>query len=113
MASAPMGEEKSLATHITELYELVLAYARQETVDPVRNLGRFIGFGLAGAVTFGIGATIMLLGALRALQTTTGTALQGNWSWAPYVLVAAGCGVIIGVAMLVRSRRPRGGGAQA
>jgi hypothetical protein len=112
MASPSTGEEKSLATHVTELYELVLAYARQEALEPVKGLGRFLGFGLAGAFLFGIGATIMLIGALRALQTTTGSALQGNWSWAPYGLIAAGCGVIIGMAMLVRSRRPKRGGAQ-
>jgi hypothetical protein len=112
MASPTTAEEKSLATHVSELYDLVLAYARQETLEPVKGLGRFLGFGVAGALTFGIGAVVMLIGALRALQTTTGTALQGNWSWVPYLLVAAGCGAIIGGAMVVRSRRPKRRGAQ-
>ena len=44
------AEEKSLATHVTELYELVLAYAKQEALDPVKSLGRFIGFGVAGSL---------------------------------------------------------------
>jgi hypothetical protein len=117
MASPPTGPaqtsaDKSLATHVTELYELVLAYARQETLEPVKGLGRFLGFGLAAAFLFGIGATIMLIGALRALQTSTGSALQGNWSWAPYGMIAAGCAVVIGGAMVVRARRPKRGGAE-
>ena len=104
------GQDKSLATHVTELYELVLAYARQEALDPVKSLGRFIGFGVAGSFLLGLGLVIMLLGALRALQTTTGTAMQGNWSWAPYAITAFGCAMIIGLAMAIRARKPKRGG---
>jgi hypothetical protein len=103
------GEEKSLATHVTELYELVLAYAKQEALDPVKSLGRFIGFGVAGSLVFGLGAVIMLLGGLRALQTQTGTAMQGNWSWAPYGVTAGGCVMVILVAMFLRARKPKRG----
>lgn len=103
------GQEKSLATHVTELYELVLGYAKQETLDPVKSLGRFVGFGVAGSVLFGFGAVIMLLGGLRALQTET-TKLQGSWSWAPYAIVAFGCAVIIALAITIRARKPNRGG---
>ena len=106
------GEEKSLATHVTELYELVLAYAKQETVEPVKGLLRFIGLGLVGSIACGLGAVIMLLGGLRALQTETGSALQGNWSWAPYGITAFGCALIIALVMLIRARRPNRGGRQ-
>jgi hypothetical protein len=105
------GEDKSLVTHVSELYELVLAYAKQEALEPVKGLGRFIGFGVAGALVFGVGAVIMLIGGLRALQTQTGTALQGNWSWAPYGITAVGCALIIGLAMVLRARKPKREGA--
>jgi hypothetical protein len=108
--AASTDQDKSLATHVTELYELVLAYARQETLDPVKSLGRFVGFGVAGALLLGLGVVIMLLGGLRALQTTTSTTFQGNWSWAPYGIAAAGCMVIIGLAMTIRARKPKRGG---
>jgi hypothetical protein len=104
------GQEKRLATHVTELYELVLGYAKQEALDPVKSLGRFIGFGVAGSLMLGFGAVIILLGGLRALQTETGSALQGNWSWAPYGITAFGCAVIIALAMAIRARRPNRGG---
>jgi hypothetical protein len=105
------GQEKSLATHVTELYELVLAYAKQEALDPVKGLGRFIGFGIAGSVVFGLGAVIMLLGLLRALQSETGSSMTGNLSWIPYGLTLVACVVVIGVAMAVRARKPKRGGS--
>src|SRR4026209_2128500 len=105
--------EKSLATHVTELYALVLAYAKQAALDPLNGVGLVIGFGVAGSLLFGIGAVIMLLGALRALQTTTGTAMQGNLSWAPYGLTAVGCAAIAGLAMTVRARKPKRGEPRA
>ena len=104
------GQEKSLATHVTELYELVLAYAKQETIEPVKGLGRFVAFGVAGSLAFSLGAVIMMLGGLRALQTETGSTLQGNWSWAPYGIAAVGCAVIIAVAIAIRARKPKRGG---
>ena len=36
---ADRSDDKSLPTQIGELWRLVLAYLRQETVEPVRNLG--------------------------------------------------------------------------
>jgi hypothetical protein len=104
------SQEKSLSTHVSELYELVLAYAKQEALDPVKGLGRFIGLGIAGAVLFGIGAIVVLLGVLRVLQTETGTALQGNWSWAPYGITIIACALVIASAMAVRARKPKRGG---
>jgi hypothetical protein len=104
------SQEKSLATHVTELYELILGYAKQETLDPVKSLGRFVGFGVAGSFLFGIGVVIMLVGGLRALQTETGSRLQGSWSWAPYGITAFGCAVIIAVAITIRARKPNRGG---
>jgi hypothetical protein len=64
-------------------------YARQETIDPLRGVGRYIGFGFAGAVIGGTGVALLLLSLLRALQTETGDALDGNLSWLPYVIVLA------------------------
>lgn len=76
--------DKSLPTLAGELWELVVAYAKQETVDPLKRLGRFLGYGVPGAVLTGVGLVLLSLAGLRALQTETGDTFEGSWSWAPY-----------------------------
>jgi hypothetical protein len=97
--------EKSLPTLASELWDLVRAYAKQETVEPLKGLGRFIGFGLAGSFALGIGLVLLALGALRALQTETGTMFHGNWSWVPYLIVLVGCASVATLAMLGTGKR--------
>jgi hypothetical protein len=108
-APAPSGA-KGLQEVLTELWELARDYAKQETIDPLKGLGRFLGFGVLGAVALGIGVSLLVLAGLRALQTETGSTFTGNWSWAPYPLVALGGGALIGLALLRISRR-KGPGA--
>ena len=86
---------KSIPQVATELWELSTAYAKQETLDPLKGLGRFLSYGLSGALLLGIGVTLLLLSGLRALQTETGTAFTGNLSWIPYLIImVVGLGVL-------------------
>lgn len=78
------GSRRSVGADANELKELVLAYVRQETLDPLKALGRFLGFGVAGALLVSIGALLLTLGALRAIQTEAGVHLSGNLTWVPY-----------------------------
>ncbi len=90
-------DAKSIPQVASELWELSLAYAKQETIDPLKGLGRFllwgilgsVLFGVGGAVLFGLGSILLLLAALRALQTETDTTFTGNLSWIPYLIVLA------------------------
>ena len=100
-------KDKSLPGEAQELFQLVVAYAKQETLDPVKNLGRFVGFGMAGALLCSLGAVLLLLGVLRLLQTETGDALDGNWNFVPYLVVLVVSGAIAGGAMKARSRGQR------
>ena len=52
-------------TSIPELIEFVRSYVKQETVDPLRGVGRWIAYGAAGALCLGLGLVIVLLGVLR------------------------------------------------
>lgn len=79
-------DDGSLPTLLGELWQLVVAYAKQETIGPLKNLGRFIAFGLAGSFALGIGTILLGLAALRALQTETGDVFDGNLSFLPYVI---------------------------
>jgi len=79
---------KSIPQVASELWELSIAYAKQETIDPLKGLARFLKNGVSGAVLLGLGCGLMLLGLLRFLQTETDAALTGNLSWVPYLVVA-------------------------
>lgn len=100
-------KDKSLPGEAQELFQLVVGYAKQETLDPVKNLGRFIGFGMAGALLGSLGAVLLLLGGLRLLQTETGDAFDGNLTFVPYLVVLAVSGAIAAGAMKARSRGQR------
>ncbi len=72
---------------VAELWELVVAYFKQETTEPLKNLGRVVGFGLAGSLLLGIGVMFVAIGALRFLQHDLADTFDGNWSFAPYLIV--------------------------
>lgn len=99
----------NLPTLVAELWELVVAYAKQETIEPLKGLGRFLAWGAVGALLTGMGAVFLLLGALRALQEETGDTFRGNWSWAPYAIVLVGALAVAGLAvsMVGAGRRRR------
>jgi hypothetical protein len=72
---------------VLELREMVVGYVKQETVVPLKQLGRYIGFGIVGSFLLGLGTVLLAVGGLRALQTETGSTFAGDWSWAPYGIV--------------------------
>lgn len=92
--------EKSISEVVGELKELTVSYAKQETIDPLRGLGRYVGFGIGGSFVLAIGLGMMGLAMLRALQTETGTWFTGNLNWVPYVLTFLALMVVIVVALL-------------
>ncbi len=51
-----------------ETYELVRDYAKQETLDPLRGAGRWLGVGLIAGFLMSLGIVIVLVGVLRLSQ---------------------------------------------
>src|SRR6187401_2168801 len=97
--AARPNDPKSIPQVATELWELTVAYAKQETVDPLKGLTRFLGYGLSGSLALGIGAVLLLLSLLLALQTDTSTTFTGNLSWVPYVIVVAIAALFVALVM--------------
>jgi len=82
-----------------DAFQLTVDYLKQETIEPLRGLGRFLYMGIAGSFFLAFGILVILIGVLRLLQTETGTALKGDWSWVPYAVVIVLGLMVIGVAV--------------
>ena len=91
---------------VAEVVDLVKAYVRQELLGPLRGAGRWVSMGLAGSVALVVGVVLLLLSLLRALQTETGIAFEGNRSWIPYLIAIVALVAVI--AALLRQVGKRG-----
>ena len=80
---------------IADQFELIKNYARQETLDPLKGAGRWVGMGLLGSVLVVIGGVSMTIALLRLLQEETGTNFTGNLSWLPYLITMAALIVVM------------------
>jgi hypothetical protein len=93
---------------VRELRDLIVAYFKQETVDPIKNLGRYVALGLAGSLALGFGIIFVEVGLLRLIQDMTYPHLTGNWSWVPYfivILVSALAALLVYVTLAQRRQR--------
>lgn len=83
-----------------EVIELVKDYARQETVGPLRGAGRWLAFGMAGAIMLGFGSVLIVLGVLRMVQNEFAPTFSGRWfSLLPYLFALVLTLAIIGLAI--------------
>jgi hypothetical protein len=94
----------------SETLQLIIDYVKQETLDPLKGLGRYVLFGVAGSVALAIGLVILSVAFLRLLQGETGTAFTGNLSWVPYLICAV---VVVAVAAVAVWAVTRGQGQAA
>jgi hypothetical protein len=92
----PDGKQGQLA----DVIDLVKDYARQETVGPLRGAGRWLAFGVLGAVLLGLGAVFVVLGVLRLIQNEFAPTFDGRWfSLLPYLIAFVLSLAIIGLAV--------------
>ncbi len=84
---------------------LVVEYLKQETLTPLKGLGRYLLFGITGSLALCAGLSILAVGLLRVLQDELPTTFGGNLSWLPYVIV---CVAAILVMLLAAWRVTKG-----
>lgn len=84
MAATTTTDDRSVTAGAVELKDLLVAYAKQETLEPLKALKTYVLFGVAGAVLLAFGTALGALAVLRAVQTEAAPHLNGNWSWLPY-----------------------------
>lgn len=91
------GEHDGIRKSGTDAVQLVIEYVKQETLTPLKGLGRYLLFGIVGSIALCIGLVLLLVAFLRALQTETASTFSGNLSWLPYVIVCGAGLLVIGL----------------
>jgi hypothetical protein len=103
----PPRNDKGLPAQLTELWELVVAYFKQEALEPIKDLGRYVKNGVIGSVLLCVGLPILVLAVLRAVQAETDDHLTGSWNWAPYGIAALLSAIFAGLAAWGISRKSK------
>lgn len=98
MAANDKATGTGLGEQVSEVIDTVKAYAIQETVDPLRGLGRFVLFGLLGAIFIALGCLLSVMAILRFVQSRHVGGFHGTWSFVPYLIALAPCGAGIVIA---------------
>ena len=92
---------------IGQTVQLVKEYANQELKGPLKGAGRWIAFGLAGAIAIGHGTAFLALGALRLVQTEWPDVFDGRWMrLVPYFIGLVFCVLVAGLAFARISKQP-------
>ncbi len=80
---------------VRDIVQTAKAYVKQETIDPLKSIGRYVAYGTIGAVSLGIGTLLGMLALLRFLQYY----MHGAMSWAPYLLTVVAGLLVAGLAV--------------
>jgi hypothetical protein len=92
---------------ITDLIESLKQYALQETVGPLKGAGRWIGYGIAGALLIGLGSVYLALGLLRMVQSEWPHAFAGRWmQLLPYLFCLVFSVLVIVLAIARINKQP-------
>ncbi len=88
-----------------ELQQMLVAYVKQETVEPLKTLGGYLAWGIAGAIFIFLGVMFLALGTLRFFQSEFTTFEGGGWQSAgPYGIALGILVVLIALVLLAFQR---------
>lgn len=98
-----MASVTEISRIINELITLITTYIKEQTLLPLKRIGRYVGFGLAGSFFIAVGLFLLSLGFLRYLQTLS--PFDDTFSFAPYLLVIVADLAVVGILFFVMTRR--------
>jgi flagellar biosynthesis protein FliQ len=90
----------SIQRDLEEVRDLFIRYFKEQTVQPLKDLGRFVMFGVLGSILVAFGVVIGLLGLLRMFQDLF-PVLDGSLSFIPYLIVVV-LALLIGALVVQR-----------
>ncbi len=65
-----------------------MRYIKEETIQPLKDMGRYALYGALGSVFVGVGILFIFMAVLRFFQEQF-RVFDGTLSWIPYLIVAA------------------------
>jgi hypothetical protein len=86
---------------VDDVLSLTKAYVKQETLGPLKGAGRWIAFGVAGALAVGMGTVLLMLAVLRLTQRY----MHGAMSWAPYGITLMAGLLVMALVWFIRGRK--------
>lgn len=96
MASDSQRSARALApSQVNDLIDSVSAYARQETIEPLKGAARWVAFGTLAAIALGMAMVFGALAVLRASQDLLGSPLSGGWSFVHYLISAVFLAILV------------------
>lgn len=95
----------STTDQVSDVVELVKAYAKQETVEPLKGAGRWLAVGTIASFSLGLAMVFGSLGVLRLSQDLGGTVLDGSWSFLHYFITLLVTGVLVAITFSRISQR--------
>ena len=93
-------EKQADDASVGEVIDYLKAYAKQETLGPLKGAGSWLGYGFGAAVALGLGLVMMLVGLLRLLQTEWERSATGNLSWLAYIIVLVVASVLLALTLM-------------
>ncbi len=87
---------------------MLVTYAKQETIEPLKTLGGYLAWGIAGSMCMALGAIFVGFGTLRFFQTQFDTFDGGGiGSVVPYVAAFVVLAILIGLFVMsfVRAKK--------
>ena len=90
---------------VSDIVDTVKAYARQETIEPLRGAARWVAVGTLASLSLGLGMILLAMAILRLSQDLGGTTLDGSWSFVHYLITCLIMAVLAAVAIQRISQR--------
>lgn len=83
---------------LEEVKRLAIQYVKEETLQPLKDTGRFALYGSFGSLFVGFGVALLLLALLRFFQGQF-EVFRGTLSWIPYFIVAIAALLVLALAL--------------
>ena len=96
-ASTPRRRRLSSSDQVIDVLDTVKAYARQETIEPLKGAARWVAVGSLASLSLGLSLVFVTLAILRLSQDLGGTVLDGSWSFVHYFITLVVLSVLVAI----------------